>query len=252
MLNKTDLGLLRALVALQDPAKPLNVDGLAAKLAVSPAFVSQRLKRLEREGLVERRQETSQEGRVVFYLPRSFYAVQWVSRSEGVAQGWTAKGEIDWSFPLVSQVPDGPARTTLTTLLHHLRSEHLLDPWEGKTWRKGVVERFLGLTIIHYGSTARGEARPGADVDLLFVHGDATPNHAERAADLAAGVSLQAARPIQVKHLNIQQLMELPERMWSALKQDGLIVYDGLKTKPGGETRGIWKLVYGGRPVDRS
>lgn len=253
MLNETDFGLLRGLVAFQDPDNPSNVESLAAKLGVSPAFISQRLKRLEREGLVERRQKASKAGREVFYLPRPFYAVQWVSPAEGVALAWKTNGEMDWSFPLLSQVPDEPARLTLLALLTTLRDNDLLDAWKKKSsWRKNAFELFRGFTIILYGSTARGEARPGADVDLLFVHGDAKPEHAERAVDLAAEVSLHAARPMQVKHLNIQQFAALPERIVSALKQDAVIVYDGLKTKPRGETRGIWKLLYGGRLLDRS
>lgn len=252
MLNETDFGLLRALVAFQSPSTPWNVEELSRKLGVSPAFVSQRLRRLERQSLVKRRQEASKDGRVVFYLPKPFCAVRWISPGEGVALGWKVEGEMEWSFPLISQIPDEAARHTLLKLLQTLREKSLLDPWHKKSavW-KNVSELFRGLTIILYGSTARSEARPGADVDLLFVHDDPKSDHAQNAADIADEVSLHSPRPMQVKHLNFQQLSDLPERMLSALRKDALIVYDGLWTKPGGETRGIWKLVYGGRLHDR-
>jgi predicted transcriptional regulator len=54
MLREDDFGLLRLLVSTQFGNEPETVDGLVRKLGVSQSFVSQRLRRLQKEGYLDR------------------------------------------------------------------------------------------------------------------------------------------------------------------------------------------------------
>lgn len=247
MSREEDFRLLRLLVATQFGEEPETVDGLVRKLGVSQSFVSQRLRRLQKEGYLDRRTVATPTGRVVHYIPRPAVHVEWISPDERVAVRWMAKTEIDWRFPLLSQIPDLAAQQTVLALLLRLQEQGLLFP--GDLGKRGEPVPHLGLSLVVYGSTARGTARPGSDVDLLSIQDEAkkTVDVQEVVESACADVSLAAPRPIQVKHLLVDDVVVLPKGVQTSIKQDGLIVFDGLRAKRRGPSRRLWEFVYGGR-----
>lgn len=252
MLRSPDVSLLHELLKGRNQENPPNVEDVAKRLGVSSAFVSTRLRKLLEEGWVERREIRTTTGRTVHYRPLAGLALQWVSPDEGVVLEWLSHGKVDWEFPLVSQVPDAPARLSIIAFLRALRDRRLLVPstLEPDDPDSGSPKAFehLGLTAVHHGSTARGSARAGADVDLIVFESEAQTVHVHPIVeDIAADVSLHAPRPLQVMVLKADEVESLPDRIERAVKTDGIVVHDGLKTGPAGSTRGIWRFVHGER-----
>lgn len=247
MLRPDDFDLIRRLVSTQFTAEPVNVEGLVRLLGLSQSLVSQRLRRLQKEGFLERFTIPTASGRVVHYRPLPAFSIQWVSPDEQVALQWQARGEVDWRFPLVSQVPDAPARQTLLALLNRLQERDLLFPTEVRG--KATPIPHHGLSLIAYGSCARGTARPGSDLDLLSLQdeGKHTADVKERVESVCAEVSLAEPRPIQVKHLQADGVVDLPRGIKTSVQSEGLIVFDGLRTRPRGPRRRWWEFIYGGR-----
>jgi predicted nucleotidyltransferase len=96
----------------------------------------------------------------------------------------------------------------------------LLDP---------VVAYFNPLRVILFGSTARGEAGPDSDIDLLVVVDDDTP--AERLT-LEAGQEARLsyrdgpADVIPVRESTYRRNTKLMGTLSRAASQDGVIVYE--------------------------
>lgn len=249
MLSKSDFELVAFLTSKQFGKNPITVEGIVRQFGLSQSLASQRLRKLEREGYLERLTVPTPTGRVVHYRPRPRLQVQWISPAEQVALRWTVADEVDWTFPLVSQVPDQAARFTVLALLQRLLDAHLLLPHTFAPDQRKSTVRHLGLSVIVYGSCARGTARPGSDVDVLSVQAEdpASANMGELVEDIAADVSLSAARPIQLKHLQGDEFVALPSSIKGSIQSEGLVVHDGLRSKERGDSRGVWGFVYGGR-----
>jgi predicted nucleotidyltransferase len=128
-----------------------------------------------------------------------------------------------------------------------MRQAGLLDNeihWHGET---PVVSSSPGLTLVAFGSSARGSAHATSDVDLLvLLEGRETSTKAalranERAVlDAAADASMESPRPLQVKVIHARDFATLPKEILGALSQDGLIVHDSAAHSP------LWQIVYGG------
>lgn len=245
MLNKTDQAILLALTQGRAKGQLLRVDDVARTLKVSAGLVSQRLRRMEREGLVARTQKAVPEGRVVHYLPLAWASISWNSPTEGVFREWFSHGELDWDFPLISQVPDSDARTTVRSFLAKLEFDGLLHARHGfkPAWSKLRESDYHGLTLIAYGSTARGKARPGADVDLIGFHREHRQERLKRIEDLAAETSLEGRRSIHLALLDWdQRATKLPPWISDAIESDGKLLFDGLRQSDGTRV-GAWRLV---------
>lgn len=250
MLRAPDLRLLQELLKGGNQENPPNVEDVAKRLGVSSAFGSVRLRKLLEEGWVERREVRTATGRTVHYRPLAGLALQWVSPDEGVLLEWLSHGEVDWEFPLASQVPDAQARLSIIAFLRALGNQRLLFPSPRPP--RGEADRdwptHFGLSVVNYGSTARGSARAGADVDLLVLESEAAEDgSAADIEDLAAEVSLHAPRPIHVAIIGVDEVGNIPDRIARAVKAEGIVVYDGLRTGPAGTTSGIWRFVHGER-----
>jgi len=250
VLPPAEFELLARLTEAQR-SKALNLEELAAHLGMSPSVLQRRLKALVDEGWVERRQESSPRGRIVRYLPRARVSIQWVSPLQDVAIAWSTPGEMVWEFPLISQVPDAPARSCLQQFFGRLSMKGIL---RGAPWFEGDVmfhhDARHSLAAIVYGSAARGNATDSSDVDLLLITD--TDAHHEALHDIAADVSLEAPRDLQLKVLSLHRTRtgeprfpRIPPPIEQAVRRDGLIVHDGLHWPS------LWEMVYGDRTVRR-
>lgn len=236
-----DVVLLHRLLEHQDLTDPKGVTELAEAIGLSAPTLSRRLSDLHRRGWVDREEDATSTGRRVIYRVSSFASIRWASRHRGVARSWESDAEMEWEFPLVSQVPDGRARSTLVRYLRRLRREGLLDLDVGS--REDASRNVHGPLVVAYGSTARGDARPDADVDLLiFLARDERDRYAEDLDIVAGQVSVGAPRPIQVDVAPMEDPGDAPTQIWDALRREGLIVYDGRR-----QEHELWKMIYGGR-----
>ena len=236
-LSSSDYELLHRLVRSDAGRRGSSLAALSREFGVSSSFLSQRLKRLAIAGLVDRQQESTPTGRQVQYVPRECLNIQWISPSSGASLRWMALGPVDWEFPLASQVPDLEARTTLLALLRAL----------GKAL-PGVKSR--RPTLVVYGSTMRGKARPGADVDVLALLPASAEVLDERLPDVVATVSLESFRPIQLRSVMGSDLLALPKSIQEAIQREGAIVMEGAPMDVPAPLKSIWEFVYGGRPPD--
>lgn len=235
-----DFALLQRLLKHQDPSDPKGVTDLAEAMEVSAPQLSRRLSDLADRGWVERLEEKTDTGRLVVYRPSSAVSIGWISRHRGVAWSWDSNAEVDWEFPLTSQVPDSGARSTLERYLRRLRRAGLLDL---EVSESGGSERIHGPLIVAYGSTARGDARPDADVDLLVLLDEGERDrYAERFDEVAGEVSIETPRPIQLDVAPMEDPRDIPDQIWDALRREGLIVYDGRR-----HDHELWNAIYGGR-----
>lgn len=141
----------------------------------------------------------------------------------------------------------GRARASIRRFLWTLRRAGLLDNETHGHGETPSVGSSPGLTLVAFGSSARGNAHATSDVDLLvLLEGQEASTKAalrasERAVlDAAADASLESPRPLQVKVVHARDLATLPREILEALSQDGLIVHDSATHSP------LWQIVYGG------
>lgn len=251
-LGEGDFELLRALVRLnQGPDRPTSLRVLSAMLEVSPSLLSRRLRKLHEEGWVERRQVSTLQGREVQYVPRGGVDVRWLDPELGVALSWTAP-DVDWEFPLVSRVPEAAARLTLLAFLRQLRAKRWLDAPLQATQQKrkeGVFSDRLGLAVVAYGSTAAGRATASSDVDALVLQSeDQGVEMADMVEDVANEVSLMAPRPLQVVVREVPVLLRDKGWLPATLREEGIVVHDGLRTRSGAKDDRLWRFLTGAAP----
>lgn len=231
MLSKSDERILGLLVRSSGDS-PLRVDEVARRLGVSTALASRRLKHLAAEGFVDRHQRSVPNGRVVEYVPRPSGLMTWLSPKEKALRSWRIRDEIDWAFPLVSTVPDQGARTSLTRMLGDLRLANLLDAHVKTAPNKNKISAFQGLTVLLYGSTARGDARQDSDVDILVFHAEDNAPRLEQIRLAVAEASIESPRTIQANYVHWDfKEKQLPPWIHRTVQAEGFIVFDGLRTK---------------------
>lgn len=216
---------------------PRSVEDLATALGLSSSLLVRRLQPLVAAGFVERRQERTATGRVVFYLPLPAARVEWVSTAFRLSLGWTCQGEMDWSLPLLSQLADVRARETTARFINGLRSGRRLRPRAEPAHTDAFSEPAVSLIV--YGSTATGLARIDSDVDVLAIAADA--NDEDEILDVAAEATIVSPRPLQVKVITLAGLGRLPRVIAQGIDEAGIVVFDGLRAPE------VWRRAYGGR-----
>lgn len=185
-MQTTRAALLRALV---DAGAGMSLTEAARAVGLTPPATLRQLATLVAEGLV-RREGHQKEAR--YRLEPCLHAV-WTHAEPGgaLAEEWTHRGPVDWRFPLVSRVPDAPARLGIVRLLEQCARQGLFTPWlldhvdpafdgHDATWAGLDPEERLrrlrdprnhgDVHVYAYGSCVRGDAHAGSDVDLLLVH----------------------------------------------------------------------------------
>lgn len=242
----------RILALLSSEASPsgLGVAEIARKVGKSVPFTSQTLQRMGRERLVVSESVPIREGRTVRYRLAGWLDVTWSSPAEGVVVHWRSFGEVDWHFPLVSQIPDYDARTTLWRVLTDLEKIGALRPRSSPRMRGVKIHKadYRGITVVVHGSAARGTARKESDVDVVVFCQEPRPDVMERIHSTIDEASLNSPRPIQLALLQWGgDFDRIPLALGQSLQESGLIVFDGLRQHHGAPGTGFWKFVYGGR-----
>lgn len=164
----------RILDILVRSARPRRLQEIAEAVDLAAPTVHKHLKRLEALGLVEKTRHP--ERKVSVYAPTASSLGHYVGpqreRGGWVRFAWNAAGPLDWRFPLVARVPDALARRVLSSFLHEATYRGLLTPTTMRPPKERPLDEPIhadlpSLTFVVYGSTARGEANPRSDIDLL-------------------------------------------------------------------------------------
>lgn len=254
--------VLRAVLA--HPGTSLAEVASHPGLAIDRSTVLRHLQSLVRDGIIAREGQ----GRRARYRPLETFRVSWTAPLGGSWHRleWASPPPFDLRFPLVGRVPDERARSTILRFLsvmeergfHSLRAFHrvALDEGVWPPWLKGSREsersayrRFvtsnkfdLAPTVVAYGSCARGDAREGSDVDLLFIAPTVPPGLKafagqtravpvldveieEGMKDLAAEISLGASRPIDLVVTDEGSLDGLNPGLLRTIAKEGKTIY---------------------------
>lgn len=253
---------------LMESDQPMALHEVADAVGVSRPTALRHLDNMRDGGLV------AVEGarRNARYFPREHLWVEWTQRTRpGMRQQegwqrhtWSCDGAIDWRFPLVSRVPDELARQTLWRFFAEAHARGYLTPWllplaqddpypdhRKKSLQRQRYLRNLqdprdshGWTFCVYGSTARGDARPGSDIDLMLIgpseHPDLDVPFITEVPfeDLAADMSLGSPRPIQFSSFTLDQFDGLGSWFRKDMLQHAITVYT---SKPGGDFIEAWR-----------
>lgn len=161
------------------------------------------------------------------YVPRPYFEATLVNPVEGLVDSWKVNDLPDWRFPLVSRVPDAPARASLNRLLDLAWERRWIPGKPGAGKSRGG---FRGITFVVYGSCAEGTARAGSDVDLVGILGPQA-RAADDLRDLVAEVNVEVERKIDGRFLTANEFLALPEALRLDLRK-GKTVYRSSEDSP--------------------
>lgn len=231
------------------PPEPPTLTDLAQTVGLRSPTVHRHLRVLMDEGIVKG--VGSGPGRA-----RSGYRVQpyvhgtWIDPrpNRRIMASWSSAVPICWRFPLVSRVPDEAAQAVLYRFLREADWRGHFHPWlqngpKAPKTPKGLKTRAkkgppgtpgevpwgsrpqdYGVTVVAYGSCARGDAGAKSDLDLLVVQ----PMDLDMTRpwkDLAAEANLWAERQIDLRVIDRDGLSNLPNKLQQALRREGVTVF---------------------------
>lgn len=242
LLTPTRKAILETLLEAGDDG--LALSDVADAVGVTSPTAHKHLEILIEGGLAK--STADQPGRTR-YVARDFFEATWVDSEHGFLDRWRT-GSIDWRFPLVTRVPDEAARRVLTRFLEEATFRGLFHPWlrvdelpdPGSVFerdtpygsRQTVAD--YGVTVVVYGSCARGDAGATSDVDVLVIQpSDQMPlDLSEGFEDLAAEANLWADRQIELRVIGRDGFFEVPTGLQEAVIDEGITIYSTFR---GGE-----------------
>ena len=236
---------------LMESPTPLRLHDLTIddRIALSSASIHRNLMAMVEAGIIRREGDRKN----AVYAPIEQVEVVWTAKfgDRWRRMVWQTKPPMDWRHPLVGRISDGQARAVIHRFLEALEDAGLTWPWtlvdegtqNGEVGGKlGEHRDHAGITVIVFGSCARGDARPDSDVDLLVIAPYGVPEEKhqgpektgrrrngplvdcrESILDIAAGINLGASRVLDITFAGRDQTgFTVP----SALRQD--IIKDGV------------------------
>lgn len=155
---------------------------------------------------------------------------------------------VDWRYPLTARIPDGPGRRMATKFLDQLAAAGMLQNQQhAADWPEtgGLEITAPSISVIAFGSTVRGEARPGSDLDLLLIeHADGPkpprhathPTRATQYTEIALTASLDSERPIELfvvrEGTQGQWSDALPPMLRATLAKEAITILSNRRPQP--------------------
>lgn len=213
----------RAAKATLDVSHAVIIDktlkDIAAEAGIRPPTALAHLRKLEEEGKVQK-VDTPVGPR---YALQPFLRCEWHDPDHGVQQVWQSEVAIDWRFPLVSRVPDPAAQGFLLEWLDRAQARRLLPPSRSRFEPK---PKEASLSIVVYGSCARGDAGATSDIDILLA-GDLPKRDLEALKDLADEIALRGGRRPDIRVVGAD-LKGTGAALVEALRREGRTIFTTL------------------------
>lgn len=207
-------------------AGPQTLTQLSEATRLSKPSLLAQLKKLEAIGILTKTVSKTAGGREARYeLGEACLHIE-VRPGAGVVLSWASAGPYDPEFPLAAQIRAPDARSEVLVVLRHLR--------------RAVPRALPHITIILFGSVARGEATWKSDIDLLFV-GDpawlAAPANIGPIENALADVQETLTHPVRLHRASRDDVFEEVSPLMRSVREEGVIIH-----APAKEVE-LWKAV---------
>ncbi|MFP4046022.1 MAG: nucleotidyltransferase domain-containing protein [Candidatus Aenigmatarchaeota archaeon] len=180
---------------------------LSERIGISKQALHKHLKPMKKEGIVEERSVKNEGGKIKKYRIGNYSEVLSIDR-RGFALEYEAKSPVNFRFPLLNQIPQEEYRTQVLSYL------------------KKIVQEEKRVTVIVFGSVARGEATWKSDIDALLLSDRWNEEEKERIKDKISDVAMDESVDCSFNpHFKTRKEMDKEEKIVQEIKKDGLIVY---------------------------
>lgn len=191
---------------------------LSEKVDMSKPALLKHLDSLEDKGVVQSFKEKSRSGRRKIYKLKDFSTCFSVSE-EGYAVYFEADSAFNPKFPLVNQIPQKKLRNAV---LEYLKAvEGVKSP----------------LSVIIFGSVARGEATWKSDIDAMFFSDswkDKEDIILEKLSDISMNEDIETSMS---PHFHLYGDLEKGGRLIKEVKKEGIVAHTT------GEDEKLWKFL---------
>jgi predicted nucleotidyltransferase/DNA-binding CsgD family transcriptional regulator len=189
-------------------------------IGISKPTILKYLNNLEEIGIISSKIIITAIGREKRYSISAFSQVMNLDPTKGLIT-FSINEPLNFDFPLVGQIPQQKFRNSVKINL-----EQILEKSKSK------------LSLIVYGSIARGEATAKSDLDLLVLCSNKWNNKSKNMLMDALYESVLSTQ-IQVKPLfkNLNEFIKKDDTITKQIKKEGIIIHDSLGSEK------LWKTM---------
>lgn len=213
----------------ESPEKVLNslLEGektlteLSKLLDISKQALLKHTNQLEQQGLINSKSGGGKGGEKTFTLASTTMLLS-ISKN-GYALSCSNKGFLDQEYPLLIQIPQLKFRNELRSYLKALRGTQ------------------ADISVVLYGSVARGEATDESDIDLALIDQNWTDREEENLIDLLSDTMMEQGltHPPSLTFLTYNQLDHPQSEIHREILNYGIFVYAGKDD----EQEDLWKTL---------
>ena len=193
---------------------------LANIISVSKPTILKYLDSLENTGMISSKIIITPVGREKRYFISAFSQVLNIDPTKGLIT-FTTNESLNFDFPLIGQIPQQEFRNAVKITL-----ERILGKFKQK------------VSLIVYGSVARGEATTKSDLDLMLLILNKWDNKSKNKIMDAIYESAVSAQ-LQIKPLfrNLDEFVKSDDSITKQIKKEGIIIHNSL------DSEGLWKTM---------
>lgn len=200
---------------LLDGEKSLNE--LSQEIGVSKQALLKHLDEMEEKGIVRSKLEKGEVGNVKKYEIGSYSKVISIDK-KGFVVKYESDSPLDFHFPLTNQIPQQKYRQ------------------EASTYLKKIVPMKEDLTVIIFGSVARGEATWKSDIDIALFSKDWSKREKKEIMDKISDVAMTGKVETSLNpHFKTYKDLGGEGDLIKEIKRDGLILYT--------TNQKVWKIM---------
>lgn len=181
---------------------------LSEELAISKPATLRYMNELESAGMVSSEVHNTVKGRERVFSAHAFSMVFSVDPEKGLIS-FEENASLDSSFPLVGQIEQEEFRKAVMVYMKEISS---------------VLEN---ISLVVFGSVARGEATRKSDIDLLVLKKNKwTRNEEEEIMGAVYEGSVKAVIQVKPVFWTIDDLAKKEDALAQTIKKEGVIVHD--------------------------
>ncbi len=177
---------------------------LSENLELSKQTILDHLNKMEEKNLIETYMEKQNNTRIKKAEIKEFSAIISINKSHAIQ--YTADSEINFKYPLVNQIPQ-----------KNLREQTL-------EYLKEISSMQKPLTIVIFGSVARGEANWKSDIDIALFTDKWTNKEEIRDKISQVNIEKQMETSMNPNFKNYKDIKGKDELI-KEIKKDGIIIY---------------------------